>query len=678
MANPKIEVEIGAVIDGLRKGFGDSVRIIETLEKQALDLDKALRAATDLPEIQSLNAKLAQTKAALSQLKSSGVDPLTKATKGYNAVGIDFARIIQDAPFGIIGVGNNIQQLAFSFQELRNTSTSTSAALKQAFLQIISPGNVLVLVISLITSALTAYQMGLFDSKEETKDLEKETESFDQTLRNLVDSIGAVRQARLEGSKGAADEIVQLDLLNRALTDNNQPQSIRIAAYKKLKEEYPTILSNISQEQALANGLGDAYLKVVNAITQRASAIAIEEKLVELAKQRFDILEKEGNETTLQNTLLKQREDLFKKITERVVVLNKNGTTLAEIFGDQTVDFALVDLGNTLIDVNKQFNLLGNVVAPKTQSELIKNDAATEKLKNNFFDLNLELSDFFELSDKSSESTDKLKRSFEDIGDLGPILDISTEERRGAFFEDVEKQLLSIESGVASTRGIYTENVAAITKSNQALSESLKGTGISSEQFYAAIANGAADGFGSLEEFITALGQTQQFINQTFAILEQGAENTLGDMAFAIGDALASGGNVIKAAGAALLGGLAGILNQLGQLAIATGLAVEGIKKALQTLNPAVAIGAGIALVALAGFVSNKAKSLGSSKGGGGGGGGGSSVGSSGVGGGSSFTGTGAQGGMFAANRDLNGELVVRGQDLVYVFGQANNRINKG
>ena len=28
--------------------------------------------------------------------------------------------------------------------------------------------------------------------------------------------------------------------------------------------------------------------------------------------------------------------------------------------------------------------------------------------------------------------------------------------------------------------------------------------------------------------------------------------------------------------------------------------------------------------------------------------------------------------------KDLNGELVVRGQDLVYVFGQANNRINKG
>jgi hypothetical protein len=92
MSNPRIEVEIGAVIDGLRKGFGESIGIIGALEKQALDLNKALRAATDLPEIANLNAKLAQTKAAITQLKSTGIEPLTKATRSYNAVGVDFAK----------------------------------------------------------------------------------------------------------------------------------------------------------------------------------------------------------------------------------------------------------------------------------------------------------------------------------------------------------------------------------------------------------------------------------------------------------------------------------------------------------------------------------------------------------------------------------------------------------
>ena len=49
---------------------------------------------------------------------------------------------------------------------------------------------------------------------------------------------------------------------------------------------------------------------------------------------------------------------------------------------------------------------------------------------------------------------------------------------------------------------------------------------------------------------------------------------------------------------------------QLGKMAIQTGIAIFGIKKALQSLNPAVAIAGGIALVALAKMVSSKAAKI--------------------------------------------------------------------
>jgi hypothetical protein len=54
------------------------------------------------------------------------------------------------------------------------------------------------------------------------------------------------------------------------------------------------------------------------------------------------------------------------------------------------------------------------------------------------------------------------------------------------------------------------------------------------------------------------------------------------------------------------LGILADGLIQIGQLAIATGFAIEGIKKALESLNPVVAIAAGIALVALGTYVKGR------------------------------------------------------------------------
>jgi hypothetical protein len=59
-----------------------------------------------------------------------------------------------------------------------------------------------------------------------------------------------------------------------------------------------------------------------------------------------------------------------------------------------------------------------------------------------------------------------------------------------------------------------------------------------------------------------------------------------------------------------LLGGIASALQQLGKLAIATGIAVEGIKKALQTLNPIAAIAGGVALIALSKIVSAQAGKL--------------------------------------------------------------------
>ena len=79
----------------------------------------------------------------------------------------------------------------------------------------------------------------------------------------------------------------------------------------------------------------------------------------------------------------------------------------------------------------------------------------------------------------------------------------------------------------------------------------------------------------------------------------------------AIGDALANGGSVIDSIGASLLGSFGSLLTQLGGIAIKVGIGMQAIKTALKSLNPAVAIAAGIGLVALGAFFSSKASSVG-------------------------------------------------------------------
>jgi hypothetical protein len=624
MANPRIEVEIGAKVEGLTAG-------VNTATGQLDKLGKAAQATA--PQVQKL----------------------TQATSGYNSVGIDFARIVQDAPFGIIGVGNNIQQLAGSFQSLKNSTGSTSAALKQAFASIFSSGNALVLGISVLTSVLTVLQQkGFFKTEESAK-------SLSDTLEKYRETLDAVTRTSIEGQANAAKEIQSFTLLRAQAENTNISLENRREAVAQLQKQYPEYLKGLSEEQILTGQVGNAYNELTKGLIATAKARAASDQI---AKNSLDTL-----------TILAQEEDRALKILQErdkleSIVANKGKVTGQDLLALKNQESIQQQKINTLI-------------REQLDSAEQRNKIETEN-SNLTSQINLQLSqgavftkEKTEQTKKSVKANEDLKRTFEDLSKIDPFISFANLERGGNFFEGVEKQLVSIESGVARTRGIYQENISAISQSNQALVNSLSGSGISVEQFYAAIANGAAEGFTSLNTFISSLSETQAFINETFAILEQGAENTLGDVAFAIGDALASGNNVLKAAGGALLGGIAGILNQLGQLAIATGLAVEGIKKALQTLNPAVAIGAGIALVALAGFVSNKAKSLGGGARGGGGGGG-SSVGSSGVGGGTAFTGGGAQGGLFEQNRDVSGEFVVKGQDLVYVLGQANNRINKG
>ena len=77
-----------------------------------------------------------------------------------------------------------------------------------------------------------------------------------------------------------------------------------------------------------------------------------------------------------------------------------------------------------------------------------------------------------------------------------------------------------------------------------------------------------------------------------------------------LGEGLVTGKAAFSDFGTFLLATFASTAEQLGKLAISVGFAVEGIKKALQSLNPFVAIAAGVALLALAGVARGQMKRI--------------------------------------------------------------------
>jgi hypothetical protein len=633
MANPRIEVEIGAKTDGLIRGVDGVILSMKQLKDESKKIENALETSFNPDEVTSYNNQLAKLKAGMNALKSQGVDPLTKATSNYNGVGVEFSRIIQDAPFGIIGVGNNITRLAETFQNLRSQSTSTGAALKTALSSIISPANLLVLGISAVTTALTLWQMGAFESSESTKSLADAAKEAKEEMEEFRLSLDAVTQARIKGESSASKEIGDLKLLREQAENTNVTQKKRLEAVDALQKQYPETLGNLSKEQILAGDVGIAYEQLTKQIIATSKARAFSDKISENSLELLTIEEKTAKKA---EEILRLREKQA-QLDESRSKIDRRGFGASALTGTDLLAFDnqsdLNDLVQEQLDLVAQRNKINaeNLTLETKITEQIGQGATFTK----------------QAANSKSDSSKSIKKLLIDLKD---------------YDEKLKKISVSSKDFEAAIQKISNQRISA-----ESLNNKLDDTDFLAGVSLPTIEVPEIDD-SNLSKFVVRLAE---FNSQVANVIQNGAQNTLGDFAFSIGDALATGGNVLKAAGASLLSGLAGILNQLGQLAIGAGLAIGGIKKALTTLNPAVAIAAGVALVGLAGFVSAKAKSLGS----GGGGGGGSSVGSSVAS--QSFSGGGV-GGLGGGVRDLTGELVVRGTDLVYVLGQSNNKIAKG
>jgi hypothetical protein len=174
-----------------------------------------------------------------------------------------------------------------------------------------------------------------------------------------------------------------------------------------------------------------------------------------------------------------------------------------------------------------------------------------------------------------------------------------------------------------------------------------------------------------VKELVKPINDSLNSIPQTAIELGPVLSQALADVAITmgegIGNIIAQGGS-LKDLGPILLGALGGVMVQLGQMAIQTGIAIGAIKKALMSLNPYVAIAAGIALVALGTAVRARAKGIGKGMGGGGGGGGGNLARSA-----SASTLSGSPDG----NRVEFGEIKWNGRELVLALENANNRSSR-
>jgi hypothetical protein len=591
-------------------GFKRKIGLIEQLTNKSKVLRTALSQATNEKDVIRYNQELEQTIREMTRLNALGRQVsggLGSTTQGFNklaggvtnanGVAIEFSRIIQDAPFGLIGIGNNIQQLTANFAQVSKTAGGAGAAIKASLGALISPANLLVLGISAVTAAFTAYQMGAFDFL-------KSNEEAAKSVKELADEIDNVQSRTVaEGAKISA--------LRSVIEDETLSREKRLEAVKRLQDTYPTIFANADKEKLLNGELTTSYDTLTKAIIKRAEASLAEEEIVNLNK-------------------VKQVIDDQLKSSERQLKIEQNLLATRSKFVGGGQIFSEFDLANARIrDLNKSIednNL-------KLRENQIQTEGFAESIESYYGDAANAL-------EPVNSAIDETKVNISDIFNLNPTdfvgqIDLINKALTEGVISKSEAQQIRdlISSALDISEGGNLANIAdKLGKSFDDVIASFSEKGITDIPISITLDPEKLTAAQLLiqDQLLLAQQAIQNFNDKTAQILEAGIENTLGDFAFAIGDALASGANPLKAGGAALLGGLANILNQLGQLAIGSGIAIDAIKTSLAGLVGAPAIIAGVALVALSGAISSKARSLSKSSGGGGaslgGGGGGAGI----------------------------------------------------
>jgi hypothetical protein len=217
--NIDLNIKIGANVTDLQSQLQKAENLLRQFEA-------ALKKATNVGEINYLNnsiKNLNTTISTLGQQMNKVGKPAGDATQSL----INFSRIAQDAPYGIMGIANNLNPMLESFQQLAKTEGGTKKALSAMVEGLAGPAGIGV-ALGLASSLAVVFQKQITEAfagpAEKLKDLREE-------LKKLNDEI-----YRMAGS-AQASQTLGTELVGR-ITNQNLSVSQRENALKKFKELY--------------------------------------------------------------------------------------------------------------------------------------------------------------------------------------------------------------------------------------------------------------------------------------------------------------------------------------------------------------------------------------------------------------------------------------------------------
>jgi predicted nucleic acid-binding Zn-ribbon protein len=529
---------------------------LKKAENELRQFQNALKKTTDINELEILNGKIQKTQQTIAGLNNSmkSVAPSTnKATQSLT----DLSRVVQDAPYGFIGIANNINPLVESFSRLKAESGSTGGALKALLSGLSGPAG-LGIAFAVVTSAITFAQVGFQawtrgskEAKEQTMLFADQLNELDARFKNLKDSI---KNSNDELAFQQKVSVIRFDIKN---TDDyaRSINSLK-TQFETLGTEFDNTSQSIKDYQQASLDAQTIVYQLQSAEGDHTKELERANKVLNEANSNYDTAVKKLGEIGLQRVLVTEQLKLEKVNQDKL-----NAAKLREI---ETIDKVLAKLREDTRD-QRSLAITFNTSTLQEQANLVK--AAITKLITVF---NV---------DPNNKIIIKLQAD---------LADLNMQIRRENQIAPITIPFKLNSKDVKLPKNIKIEKIELPSLENIQTSTNL------------------ANLFSFLPaNFFKPFNQsTLDEISKTF---NQGFESIAEDTAIlfgqTLGDALtgqASIGDFFKG----IFASLGANLEALGKFLVKTAIEIELIQKTLFT-NPFLAIAGGIALIAIGRAISN-------------------------------------------------------------------------
>ena len=350
--------------------------------------------------LNTLNASLNKTTQTAANVGATGMNTLTKGTSQASAALTNFGRVASDAPFGLIGIANNIEPLVQSFVLLRKETGSGKAALA-ALTASLTGGGGLILGISLLTSILQFAELGFSrwgasakSAKDKTKELNDETKSVSITNQSFFYSLKDVSS---ELSKEAAN----VTILVKTLKSETLTREQRNDAVKELNKLAPQIFNNLSTEKAEVDKLNAGYERYISAVQSRIKLQILEQEFQKTLQKELFLTDETNELIKIRTAIDKVAADQAKKTKDAQVITVRGAITLEQ------------ELNSVLKEKN---NLLNRIAEEQDKyNDLIKTSP-----------------------DSQSDANDKTKK---DIDEIAELLKKYNEQLKGINWDEQNRQI---------------------------------------------------------------------------------------------------------------------------------------------------------------------------------------------------------------------------------------------